>query len=307
MKKIYLIIALTALVLAGCSTNSEVDSTAESFKLGFIPTEQASTLTPKAEALADFLSQEMNLTVEVFVPDSYEALIEGLRFDNLDAAFMDSSPAWIANQKAGAEVVLAELENGEPYYYADIYALEDSQINSLADIPGKRIAFTSMTGSSGFIFPIGEMINKGYIRPKNSDFASLELALQDTFESYTVSGGYNQSIQLLLENKVDVIGSSHKSIEALSPEEQAKIKLVQRIGKSPSHPVVVNKNLNEQLKNKFIASMLKLNEPENIAILENIYGVSGLVETDTKTHLEDLGKRVQAVTGITESILNKKN
>lgn len=314
MKKLLSILLATSMILllTGCNAKNksdiqDVQNNPTEFRLGFIPTEKAETLTPKAEKLAEFLTSEMNIPVTVVVPTDYEALIEGIRFNNLDAAFMDSSPAWIATQKAEAEVILAEQESGEAFYYAELFALKDSNINSLEDVVGKRIAFTSMTGSSGFIFPIGEMINKGYVRPKTADFAGLEKALQETFESYTVSGGYEQSLRLLLENKVDVVGGAHDGPqEYLSEEEQARIKTVVRLGKSPSHPVVANKNLNPELKQKFIDAMLKLNQPENVNILVELYGVDGIIQTDTVSHLGDLGERVKAVTGIHEQVLEKK-
>lgn len=307
MKKIFLGLLISLLLITGCSSQ-ESQSDLKTFKLGFIPTEKAETLTPKAEAMAEFLETQMGIPVEVVIPTHYESLIEGLRFNNLDAAFMDSSPAWIAVQKANAEVVLAEVEEGNTYYFAELFALVDSNINSLEDMPKKRIAFTSMTGSSGFIFPIGEMIKKGYLRPKTNDFAGLEKALQETFESYTVSGGYEQSLRLLLEGKVDVVGGAHDAPQQyLSTDDQAKIKTVVRLGKSPSHPVVVRKDLDPKYKQLFISSMLLLNNPENVQILKDLYGVDELRPATTENHLADLGERVQAVTGIQEQILDKKN
>lgn len=310
-----LLTLFAAFALVGCSANSDAttdqdnqDTEVTEFKLGFIPTEKAEDLTPKAGKLAEFLESKMGVEVSIVVPTDYEALIEGIRFNNLDAAFMDSAPAWLAVQKADAEVILAELEDGEPYYYAELFALKDSNINTLQDVVGKRIAFTSMTGSSGFIFPIGEMINKGFIRPATPDFAGLEKALQESFSSYTVSGGYAQSLQLLLEGKVDVVGGAHDApLEYLSPEDLAKVKTVVRLGKSPSHPVVASAKLDQNLKAKFIQAMLELNKPENIAILTELYGVDGIIEAETKSHLGDLGKRVEAVTGIQQKVLEKKS
>jgi len=81
----------------------------DSITIGFIPTEKADDLTPKAEEMKDFLQQRLGINVEIVVPTSYEIIIEGLRFGHIDAAFMDTGPGWIAHQRSGAEVVAAEV------------------------------------------------------------------------------------------------------------------------------------------------------------------------------------------------------
>jgi phosphonate transport system substrate-binding protein len=62
--------------------------------IGFIPTERAEELTPKAQSFERYLEDKFNGTVdvEVSVPTSYEPLIEGLRFGQVDAAFLDWLP-----------------------------------------------------------------------------------------------------------------------------------------------------------------------------------------------------------------------
>ena len=175
----FLIIAsLFAISLLGCTQPVQE----ETFKIGFIPAERASELTPKAEKLGEFLEQQMGMEVEVIVPTSYEPLIEGLRFGHLDAAYMDSGPAWLAHQRTDAEVVLAELKKGNPFYYGEVFVRKNSDIKDLDDIKGKRIAFTSWTGSSGFILPVGTMVNRGIVSLEGEDFVGLERSLQNTFK-----------------------------------------------------------------------------------------------------------------------------
>ena len=81
--------------------------------IGFIPVEKADELTPKAKALEEFLENELGVDIEIVVPTNYEIIIEGMRFGHIDAAFMDTGPAWITHQRTGAEAVLAELVAGK--------------------------------------------------------------------------------------------------------------------------------------------------------------------------------------------------
>ena len=102
--------------------------------IGFIPIEKADELTSKAIALEEFLENKLGIDVEVVVPTKYEAIIEGMRFGHIDAAFMDTGPAWITHQRTGAEAVLAELVKGKVNYQATVWTLADNDsINSLED------------------------------------------------------------------------------------------------------------------------------------------------------------------------------
>ena len=47
------------------------------------------------------------MDVEIVIPTNYETIIEGMRFGHIDAAFMDTGPAWITHQRTGAEAVLS--------------------------------------------------------------------------------------------------------------------------------------------------------------------------------------------------------
>ena len=58
----------------------------DTITIGFIPVEKADELTPKAQALEQFLEAELGVDVELVVPTNYETIIEGMRFGHIDAA-----------------------------------------------------------------------------------------------------------------------------------------------------------------------------------------------------------------------------
>lgn len=305
MKRFFSLV-LTLVISLFLNINS-VQSQQATFKLGFLPSEKAAELTPKAEALAEFLEARLGMPVEIIIPTAYEPLIEGLHFGHLDAAFMDSGPAWLAHKKAGAEVVLAELKDGQPYYWGEVFVRSDSPITKLDEIIGKKIAFTSWTGSSGFVFPIGTLVKRGLMKPEGDDFIALEKALQVTFSEYVIAGGYKQALDLLVQGKVDVAAGAHDAAQKyLAVEDQGKIKPIERLGKVPSHPVMTRGNLEENIKASFVAAMLELNDSANNAILKNVYGVDGLVATTTQDHLGDFGPAFESLAGIHEKVLEKK-
>jgi phosphonate transport system substrate-binding protein len=281
----------------------------DTITIGFIPVEKADELTPKAQALENFLENKIGIDVEVVVPTNYETIIEGMRFGHIDAAFMDTGPAWITHQRTGAEAVLAEIVKGKVNYQATVWTLADNDsINSLEDTVGKRVAFTSITGSSGFVRPMGTLVSDGHINIEGDDIVALESALANNFESYTFAGGYKAALQLLLNGNVDVaFGSDIAPKKYLDLEDQAKLRPVTTIGPVPSHVFMVSPEMSESTKDALVDALIELNYDENNSILTDLYGAQALVPTTTTMHIGEFGTFIDSLTGLDQLILDKYN
>ena len=281
----------------------------ETLTIGFIPVEKADELTPKAQALEVFLENELGVDVEIVVPSGYEAIIEGMRFGHIDAAFMDTGPAWITHHRTGAEAVLAELVAGKVNYQATVWTLaENDSIQSIEDTIGKRVAFTSITGSSGFVRPMGTLVTEGHVTIEGDDIVALQSALTNNFESHTFAGGYKAALELLLLDQVDVaFGSDIAPKKYLDLEDQAKLRPVTTIGPVPSHVFMVNSDMSEPTRDALVSTLIKLNYDENNSILKDLYGAEALVPTTTSMHIGEFGDYINALTGLDQLILDKYN
>jgi len=287
-------------------TNSKITDV-DSITIGFIPVEKADALTPKAKALEKFLESELGIDVKIVVPSNYETIIEGMRFGHIDAAFMDTGPAWITHQRTGAEAVLSELVKGKVNYQATVWTLaENDSINTLEDTVGKRVAFTSITGSSGFVRPMGTLVTEGHIDIKGNDIVALEQALANNFESYTFAGGYKAALNLLLNGDVDVaFGSDIAPQKYLDLEDQVKLRPVTTIGAVPSHVFMVSSDMSESTQDDLVSALIKLNYDENNSILTDLYGAEALVPTTTTMHIGEFGTFIDVLTGLDQKILDK--
>jgi phosphonate transport system substrate-binding protein len=276
--------------------------------LGFLPSQRANEIVPDARRLGEFLAERLGRRIEVLVPTAYEPLIEGFRFGHVHAAFLDGGPAWIAHRRTGAQVLLAEVKEGRTHYYAEAFVRSDSPLSGLEEVVGARVAFTSRTGSSGFLMPIGTLIGEGVIRPAGPELTDLEAALRRTFASTIEAGGYRQALQALLEERVDVAFGAHDApVRFLPAEQQERIRTLHRFGRIPSHAVVVSGQLSAELKAGLRDALLELNRPEHLPLLRAIYGVDGLVATDTETHLGDFGRAISALPGMERTLLAREN
>jgi len=293
----------TSEIISVSSESIDVDT----IIIGFIPVEKADELTSKAQALETFLENKLGVDIEIVIPTNYETIIEGMRFGHIDAAFMDTGPAWITHQRTGAEVVLAELVAGKVNYQATVWTLaENDSIHSLEDTVGKRVAFTSITGSSGFVRPMGTLVTEGHINIVGDDIVALQSALADNFESYTFAGGYKAALNLLLNGDVDVaFGSDIAPKKYLELEDQAKLRPVTTIGPVPSHVFMVSAEMSDYTRNALVDALIELNYDENNSILTNLYGAEALVPTTTTMHIGNFGTFIDTLTGLDQLILDK--
>ena len=66
---------------------------------------------------------------------------------------MNSFGYLMANQKYGATAKLRVIRYGYDYYQGQIIAHVDSGISSVADLNGKKFAYTDPSSTSGYMFP----------------------------------------------------------------------------------------------------------------------------------------------------------
>ena len=280
------------------------------FRMGFIPAkaEKVETITTNAQVLIEFLEEEMGVPVEMYpVSNGYEDLITAFELDQIDAAFLDSTPGYFVVETGFAEVVLAELrsDTNQPYYNAAAIVRANSPIDSLEEmLSGNYISsHTSATGTAGMIMPIGTLLKMGLMQAKPDD--TTETLLARYFKKSEIGGSYGGALQRVLDGQADVAFVRDTSPKDLFPERADELRVLYVFGKVPSHPVVVNKNLAEGWKYKFINAMLKLNNPENIQILSNLYGAVGLVGANN-LHLADIGEAISQLPWLEAEILDKK-
>ena len=117
------------------------------------PTVASDEMLTKAKPLQAFLEKSLGgrTKVEVYVPTSYAAVVESLRFGHAKVAFMSAWPAQLAVRLGGAEVALAEIRQvlhgkekvDAPYYYSYWVVAPDSPHKDLQSLKGKSVCFPS--------------------------------------------------------------------------------------------------------------------------------------------------------------------
>lgn len=278
--------------------------------IAFTPVKPLSTeeleFRPSADAFAEFLHGELGVDVEVSVPSSYEPIIEGIRFGHIDAAIMDTGPACLAHSHSGAEVLMAEVDSGRIYYQATAWVSADNNdIDSIDDALGKKVSFTSPTGSSGFVRPFGTLVTEGHVTINGDDVIALEQAIDGAFESHAFPGSYGGAAQLLAAGKVDIAFGNDRLPNYLPESDRGLIKPAFTLGTVPSHVLMVSSDMSDNNKKALTDAILKLNGGPNADILYNLYGVDAMLPTTTDHHMDGFCDNISDLAGFEDRLLDK--
>lgn len=240
--------------------------------LAFIPQENPEKLIGDIKIISEFLRRETGVSVRGFVTSDHASAVEALRNRDADISFMGALPFVIAEREIGAEVVLSEVYRGTPTYTGRVFVRRGSDIESLADLRGKSIAFADPISESGYLYPLDTFVKAGLIKRDGNP--------KSFFSEMYFAGGYQQAMQAMAAGLVDAAGASQYAELLLSPEQQSEVKWIAESEPIPSHTVIVRKDLDRQLKGKFVTAMLRLNEPENKGLLKHVYSPDGYVTAD---------------------------
>ena len=244
--------------------------------LAFIPQENPEKLLGDIKAITPWLSKQVGVPVRGFVTSDHAAAVEALRNGDADISFMGALPYVLANQEVGATALLAEVYRGAPLYSGRVFVRRDSGIDKPADLKGKSIAFDDPISESGYLYPLDIFVEEGLLKRGEDPEAF--------FDKVFFAGGYQQAIQAMAAGLVDAAGVSQYAELLLTPEQQTEVKWIAESKPIPSHTVIARKGLDPALKQKFVAAMLKLNEPEHRALLKHVYGPDGYVVADPASY-----------------------
>ena len=244
----------------------------QSLRLAFIPQENPDKLLGDIESITDWLSGELGMPIKGFVTIDHAAAVEALRNGDADISFMGALPFVLAEAEIGAVPLLSELYRGKSSYTGRIFVRKDSGIKALADLENRDIAFADPISESGYLYPLAEFERAGLIaRPEEAE---------RFFGRLFFAGGYQQAMQAMAQGLVDAAGASQYADLLLTPAQQAEVTWIGESPAIPSHLVIARPELDTGLRARFVAAMLKLNEPEHRDKLRHLYGPDGYVPAD---------------------------
>jgi phosphonate transport system substrate-binding protein len=303
-------IGIAATMAASASTPGQLETLTPSVTVAIQPTANAADIQSQATELESFLERETGYNIDIYVPTSYAGVVEALRFGQADVAFMSAWPTYLAVQKAGATLELAEVRQvvigedlvEETYYYSYWVTKPDAPYNSLEDLRGAKAAFPSALSTSGYVIPMKTLVDEGLVTVPQGGAVDPKTF----FSEVRFAGGYAQGWEALKNDQVDVSIIAGDVSESLYREVLANTKVIAEQGPIPSHGVVFSKDIDPEVKQKLKTAMLKLGQDDaSRQIMKKLVSAIfvGFRETTAEKHLTQLTPALQ-LTGLsfTESL-----
>lgn len=262
------------------------------------PTLSSDEMLKKAKPLEMFIKNALGgkTNVQIYVPTSFAAVVESLRFGHAHVAFMSAWPAQLAVQLGGAEVALAEVREvihgakkvEAPYYFSYWVVPSNSPYQNLQSLKGKTACFPSPISTSGYVAPMGRLSELNLLQTAEGKEADPKAFFKDV----VFGGGYAQCWQALKQGQVDVTIIAGDVPEKLYKEVLAATRVIEEQGPIPSHAVVLSKELKEPLRSQALQAISELSSPEHRDLMRSFISSTfvGFKPTSAGEHLASLTK-----------------
>jgi len=285
-----LALLILLLLLAGCGKPA---NSPKILRVGFVPSEDAQQVIQNAQPIVDILQKQLGMEVQPFVATDYTGVVEALRVNKLDVAFLTPASYVLAKSEANVRVVLKSERKGSPYYYAAIITRADSGIKSLEDLRGKTFAFGDPLSTSANVFP-RKMFHEHGIDPVRD------------FKQILYSGGHDATVLAVLNGKVDAGATYANSPDSQdtawtrylkTPENIKKIRAIAFSEPIPADNLVLSGSLDEGIAKKVEEIFLTLSrDPQGKKMLRDLYQIDGFVPATDKDY--DSVRQAFAIAGI---------
>jgi phosphonate transport system substrate-binding protein len=239
---------------------------AQEVNFGIISTEATQNLKADWQPLLDDMEKQTGLKVKAFFAPDYAGIIEGLRFNKVQMAWMGNKSAMEAVDRSNAEV-FAQMVNadGTQGYYSHLIVHKDSPLNNLNDMFGsaKNLSFGNGDPNS----------TSGFLVPGFYVFAQNKVDAKSAFK-VARSANHEANALAVANKQVDVATNNSENLGKLKERQLAKfndLKIIWTSPLIPLDPLVMSKNLPEATKTKiktFFYNYAKTNAREKEIVMK---------------------------------------
>jgi phosphonate transport system substrate-binding protein len=269
------LLALWALVLV--AGGPRAGAAAEGLHLVLTPSQKPTDLLATGEEFGKVLGGLVGLPVRVTVASDYAAVIEALRNRTADLAFVHPGGYVLASREAKAMIVAKNLWHGKSSFTSRIYVRRNSGVAALEDLRGKTIAFIDPASSSGYIYPMVLLIERGLV--KNRDPKTF-------FREVVFAGSHDAGMRALLNGHVDALASFDMAREQYltDPAERERIVYVAETPSIPEAGIAARGGLDPAVFAKVRAALLQIRAPAHAALLKRLYEIDGFAPAEDREY-----------------------
>ena len=236
--------------------------------------------------LSKYLSDKLARPVEVIVPLSAAVILEGLSNGTIDLAYLSATDMLNAINQQTAGILLAGEIDGKTSYQSYWVTLKDKPYQSVADLKGKPVAFSSKTSTSGYVIPLWDLRQKNLI----SDSGKAE----EFFGAGNVwfGSGYVSAVERVLNGDAEAAAVSYYVLDKDKhlTAEQRQLRRLAEQGPVPTHVIAIRSGISDADSAALRDALLAMDK-ENPELRDRVF-TSRLVEVDAAAHLSSLKESI---------------
>ncbi len=219
-----------------------------------------------------YISDKIHRPVQMVQRKSYTEMDELLRTRNVEIAMLCSGPYVTDHDQFGAELLVAPVMYGKPFYHSYIIVHKDASFKKMEDLRGKTFAMSDPKSNSGCLVPSFMLAQEGE-------------TMDSFFSKHLFSGHHSKSIEMVAKKEVDGAAVDHLVWEYLNKKKSKYVLNTQVIIKSPEYgmpPIAVHPDIDPLLKKKLRDILLNMhNDSVGREVLEKIYVDKFIVPPDS--------------------------
>src|SRR6267143_3739746 len=268
---------LGVLLVAAVACAAPTGVTAQPLHLVLTPSQKPTDLMAAGEEFGRVLGQLVGVPVRVTVASDYAAVIEALRNQTADLAFVHPAGYVLANREAKARIVAKNQWHGKTTFTSRIYVRKDSGITRLEELRGKTIAFVDPSSTSGYVYPMVLLIQRGLVRNRDP---------KTFFREVVFAGSHDAGMRALLNGHVDALASFDMAREQYLKDE-AERERIAWVAETPAIPeagIAAREGLDPATFAKVRAALIKMRGPEYAALLKRVYDIDGFEPADDRDY-----------------------
>ena len=241
------------------------------------PSQKPTDLMAAGEEFGRVLGGLVGMPVRVTVASDYAAVIEALRNRTADLAFVHPGGYVLAHREARATIVARNLWHGKSSFTSRIFVRRESGIKSVEELRGKSMAFVDPASSSGYIYPMVLLVQRGLV--KNRDPKTF-------FKEVVFSGAHDASMRALLNGHVDAIASFDVAREQYvkDPAERERIVFVAETPEIPEAGIAARDGLDPALFGRVRAALISIKPPAHADLLKRLYEIDGFAPAEDRDY-----------------------
>lgn len=249
----------------------------KSLHLVLTPSQKPTDLLAAGEEFGAALGKLVGIPVRVTVASDYAAVIEALRNKTADLAFVHPVGYVLANREAKAMIIAKDRWHGNTSYTSRIYVRKDSGIKTLEELRGKTIAFVDPASSSGYVYPMVMLIQRGLVQSRDP---------KTFFKEAVYAGSHDAALQALLKGHVDAVASFDQAREQYLKDaaEREKLTWVAESAPIPEGGIAGREGLDSAIVAKVRAALLQIRGPAYEPMLKKLYDIDGFEPAEDREY-----------------------